>query len=235
MAKADADSSSPFGRAWLVSGALVLLALAMVAFLVWRGVTGEDKPADLPVASSPDTPAADVQEEETPVAAEGQCNPPRVKEKGLPAEAPEVQWERHPSGAILPVSEKHGPAVRDGEFWHCSSRSASGAIVAGISTAYNFVTGDLDSAVDTPSRDALFRKNQLPSDAEFGTVEGYRVILANGDEAVIEYLVSLDGKNAAMRVPLTWDQTHNDWLVNAGAQDMRMYADPNADDFTPWR
>ena len=89
--------------------------------------------------------------------------------------------------------------------------------------------------MDTPSRDALFRKNQLPSDAEFGTVEGYRVILANGDEAVIEYLVSLDGKNAAMRVPLTWDQTHNDWLVNAGAQDMRMYADPNADDFTPWR
>ena len=234
MAKADADSSSPFGRAWFVSGALVLLALAMVAFMVWRGVAGEDKPAGAPVASSPVTSAAPTMATET-AAEEGQCKPPQVKEKGLPAEAPEVQWERHPSGAILPVSKKHGPLVRNEASWHCASQTASGAIVGGISTAYNFVTGDLEAAVDTPSREALFRKNQLPRDAELGTVEGYRVILSTGEEAVIEYLVSLDGKHAVMRVPLLWDKTHKDWRVNAESQDLRMYAASNTENFTSWR
>ncbi len=234
MAKADADSSSPFGRAWFVSGALVLLALAMVAFMVWRGVTGEDKPADVPVASSPVTSAAPTMATET-AAEEGQCKPLRVKEKGLPAEAPEVQWERHPSGGVVPVSKKYGPTSREGAYWRCSARTASGAVVSGISLAYNFGTGDKNSASDDPNRETLFRKSQFGSNVEFGTVEGYRVLLSNENEAEVEYLLSGPGFHGTMRVPMVWDESTRDWTINAKSNDLGVAVVEDTTGFTMWR
>lgn len=234
MAKSDADSSRPFGRTWVVSGAVVFLALAMVAFMVWRGVTGEDKPADVPVAPSPVT--SDVSAPQAGTAAEeGQCKPPGVKEKGLPAEAPEVQWERHPSGGVVPVSKKYGPTSREGDYWRCSARTASGAIVSGISLAYNFGIGDKNSASDDPNRETLFRNSQFGSNTEFGTVEGYRVLLSNENEAEVEYLLSGPGFYGTMRVPMVWDDTKSDWTINARSNDLGVAVVEATTGFTMWR
>lgn len=230
----DTPTASPFGRRWIISGAVVLLALALAVFLAVRG--GVDKqPADSPAAATSAPPAATGEAVATPTATTASCKPPRTKDKGIPTEAPSVSWERHPSGGVVPVSKEHGPTAREGDAWRCSSRTASGALVGGLSRAYNFVTGDLTSGNDTPQRDSFFRANQLDASARLGTVEGYRIILSTDNEAVIEYLFSLDGKNAAMRVPLVWDESAQDWLLNTASNDLSMYQVTAPENYTKWR
>lgn len=228
----DTQAASPFGRRWLISGAVVLLALALAVFLAVRG--GSDKQPEgspSPAVSAPSAGAS------TPTAetAQARCKTPESKDKGIPSKAPAVTWERHPSGAIVPVSAELGPNVRGAQYWSCSAHTATGALIGGLSRAYNFVTGDLSSGNDTPSRATFFQENQLTDSARFGTVEGYRIVLATDREAVIEYLLSLDGQKAAMRVPLVWDDNAGDWLLNTSSKDLSMFQVTDPENFTAWR
>lgn len=226
------QAASPFGRRWLISGAVVLLALALAVFLAVRG--GADKqPADT-AATASSAPPAGVASQNTDTTP-GKCSPAKSGKAGIPAKAPAVRWERHPSGAVVPVSGEAGPFMRGDGYWTCSAHTTAGALVAGLSRTYNFVTGDVMSGNETPNRDAFFQANQLKDTARFGTVEGYRVLLAGEKEAMIEYLFSLDGQYAAMRVALVWDEKANDWLLNTASKDLSMFKASAPENYTTWR
>ena len=230
----DTPTASPFGRRWIISGAVVLLALALAVFLAVRG--GVDKqPADSPAAATSAPPAATGEAVATPTATTASCKPPRTKDKDIPTEAPAVSWERHPSGGVVPVSKEHGPTAREGDAWRCSSRTASGALMAGISLVYNFATGDKSSAVDGPNREKLFAEGQYGSNTEFGVVEGYRILLATDDNAEIEYLLSGAGALGVMRVPMVWDTERQDWALDSSSNDLSVTIVQDRDGFTAWR
>lgn len=239
MAGNESTEGTAFGKRWMIAAGALLVVLALIAFVVFSPGRGadENKASDQPSPSSaPSTgveaPSAAPTQETT---AAGACEAPKGKEEGLPSKAPKVSWERHPAGPVLAVSENFGPTQRDGDYWRCSARTATGALVAGLPVAYNFVSGDKESGKDGPNRDAFFQDNQLESTASFGTVEGYRIVMANANEAVIEYLISSNGAQGVMRVSLSWDKERSDWLLNTDANDLSMYQVDNPTGFTSWR
>lgn len=233
MAKNETTTDSPFGMRWLISGVVVLLALACVVFMALRG-GGRDSASEPSGAESSPTVAQDGAEADQ-VSEADQCKTPASSEEGLPSEAPEVTWERHPAGGVVPVSDELGPVSREGDYWRCSAHTPRGALLSGISLLYNFATGDKESAISGPNRDTLFREVQYDSDTEFATPEGFRVILANEDEAIIEYLFSVETANVVQRIPLKWDADRSDWAINADATDFSTHAVTETDGFTSWR
>lgn len=236
MAKAENETSSPFGRGWLISGAVVLLALAVLAFMAMRGATGDDDSGASSGASSPSASDAQAGTASTAAASDSErCTPPEAEDKDFPTQAPEVQWERHPSGGVVPVSETHGPVRRGDQFWHCTSHTPTGALMAGMSLVYDFSTGDKDAAAPGGNREQLFKDSQYGPNTEFGTVEGYRVLLANDSQAEVEYLVSAKGAYGAVRVPMVWNEDRQDWLLDSNSADMGVTIVDDTSAFTRWR
>ncbi|MEV8233389.1 hypothetical protein [Micrococcus luteus] len=228
----DTQAASPFGRRWLISGAVVLLALALAVFLAVRG--GSDKQPEgspSPAVSAPSAGAS------TPTAetAQAKCKTPESKDKGIPSKAPAVTWERHPSGGVVPVSKDHGPTIREGNAWRCASHTASGAVLSGMSLVYNFSTGDKLSAAEGPHREDMFARNQYGPNTEFGTVEGYRILLATESDAEVEYLLSGAGALGVMRVPMVWDANKQDWALNSHSNDLGVSIVQDRSGFTTWR
>lgn len=227
----ESQTASPFGRRWLISGAVVLLALALTVFMAMRG--GADKPTAEPSAVGTSAPSAGATAPNATTDG-SKCKPPKSKEVGIPTEAPQVTWERHPSGGVVPVSDR-GPVAREGSAWRCSSRSATGALMAGMSLVYNFATGDKSSASDGANRERLFAENQYGPNTEYGTVEGYRILMATENEAEVEYLLSGAGSLGVMRVPMVWDTDKNDWAINSNSNDLSVNIVQDRTGFTSWR
>lgn len=237
MAKTESQTEkTPFGPRWIVSGVVVLLALGLVAFMALRGGSeAEEEPAPLGSASSSAPAHPGPAEPEPQAETSDTCTPPKPRETNLPTKAPTVSWERHPSGGVVPVSDGHGPMSRDGEFWRCSSRTPSGAVLAGMTLVYNFATGDKASMSDGKNREEQFSRGQYGSNTEFGTVEGYRVLLANQSDAEVEYLISVSGGHAVMRVPMVWDESVQDWSLNGNSNDTGATVTDSPSGFTNWR
>lgn len=234
MAKTENDTKSPFGTRWLISGVVVLLALGLVVFMALRGGRAEESAPARSDSSAATASSAGTAADAAPANTEA-CKPPKTRDTKAPVEAPEVSWERHPSGGVVPVSAEHGPVKRDGQFWHCTSHTPTGAVIAGMTLVYNFATGDKDSGSASEKRDEMFRRGQYNSTTQLGTIEGYRLVLNTPDEAEVEYLISVSGGYAVMRVPMVWDQARQDWVLNTESNSLGASAIKEPTGFTQWR
>src|SRR5690625_1521551 len=137
--------------------------------------------------------------------AEGAC-PEHSTDTAMPTSAPDASWDRHPIGMIVPTSDDHGPAVQDDTFWGCYSQTPTGALYAGLGMLSNASAGEADATTDSPERDAFLDRHAYDGSASFPTVEGFRIIMATEDEAVVEYEVADPEADAYIRLNLIWSE-----------------------------
>lgn len=211
MANEDNNQSSTLGRSWKLWGgvlALILVAI-VVSFFIPAGTENTTGPQvdQSPTATEDPTQAATQDTED------GQC-PSLSADTDMPTEAPDTEWQRHPLGMIVPTSEEHGPAVHDDDFWGCYSRTPSGALFAGLGMLSNISAGHEEAATDSPNRDEFMDTNAYEESDELPIVEDYRIIMANEDEAVIEYTIQDSQAEAYLQVDLVWSEDENDWRIN---------------------
>lgn len=205
--------ASPLGRNWKLWGGV--LALIVVAIIISFFIpSGDDDPAGSQNNQPPTASDDPAQEQPEPSATdEGQC-PSLSTDTAMPTEAPETEWQRHPLGMIVPTSEEHGPAVHGDGFWGCYSQTPSGALFAGLGMLSNISAGHEEAATDSPNRDAFMESNAVDGSDELPNVEDYRIIMADKDEAVIEYTLRNSEAEAYIQVDLVWSEDEQDWRLN---------------------
>lgn len=226
------EEKDPLGSSWKIAGgalALIIVAIVAVLFLIPPSQNKSNGTAASP--SSPQIgPAA------PPNVLAGGC-PSLSTDKSFPIKAPATQWLRHPSGMILPTSGDFGPAIHDGNFWHCYSRTPSGALMAGAGLVFSFSAGQVkEAAADSPERDDFFQEQVDATDPEsWATIEGYRIIMTTDDAAVVEYYAVVNQIQGTIRVNLLWDELAHDWRLDlaAGLPTTTKTLDPAV--FTRWR
>jgi len=205
--------ASPLGRSWKLWGGI--LALIIVAIIVSFFIPAEEENTAEPQGNQPtattDEPAQT--QPETESSEQGQC-PDLSSDTAMPSEAPETDWQRHPVGMIAPTSAEHGPAVQDDDFWSCYSQTPSGALLAGLVMLSNISAGHAEAATESPTRDAFVENNAVDGSQELPNVEDYRIIMANQDEAVIEYTIQSSQASAYIQVDLVWSEDEDDWRLN---------------------
>jgi len=231
----NADNSHPFGRTWKIAAGfvIVIVALALIGVL-WPS---NDDHETTPEASNT-APSADpeLNEPDPSDGAEGAC-PELSTDTAMPTSAPDASWDRHPVGMIVPTSDDHGPAVQDDTFWGCYSQTPTGALFAGLGMLSNVSAGEAEATTDSPNRDAFLDLHTYDGSSSLPTVEGYRVIMATEEEAVIEYEVADPEAQAYIRLNLVWSDDAQDWRINLnGNQDaveVGQINDPSA--YISWR
>ncbi|GAB2902279.1 hypothetical protein [Neomicrococcus lactis] len=226
------EEKDPLGSSWKIAGgALALIIVAIVAVL-FLSPPSQNKSNG--TAASPSPPQ--IGQAAPPNVLAGGC-PSLSTDKSFPIKAPATQWLRHPVGMVLPTSEEFGPAIHDGNFWHCYSRTPSGALMAGLGLGFSFTPGlQKEAAADSAVRDKYFAEEVAAKKPEkWSTIEGYRIIMSTDDAAVIEYYATVDQNEATIRVNLTWDDSANDWRLDlvAGPPEISKTIDRTV--FTRWR
>lgn len=212
----NADNSHPFGRTWKIAAGfvIVIVALALIGVL-WPSSEDDQEPA--PEASNT-APSSDpeLNEPEATDVDEGAC-PELSTDTAMPTSAPDASWDRHPVGMIVPTSDDHGPAVQDDTFWGCYSQTPTGALYAGLGMLSNAYDGQEEALTDSPERDAFIESESNTYDGSHAlpTIEGFRVIMATEDEAVVEYLAADGGAEAYIRINLLWSDSADDWRINS--------------------
>lgn len=206
---------SPFGLGWkLAAGflALAVVVVVVVVFLVPRGEEEAPPPTPLPSTSTDESASDDA------TAAAGEC-PDLSTDTALPVEAPETTWEPGPDNIAYPISQEHGPAVRDGERWRCFSRTPTGALFAAPSLLGRLSIMDETAVADGPNKEALVQlsRDGQGSDGETLVWEGFRVISATADQATIEYRTSQPSGEMVISMMLTWDEEADDWKISASS------------------
>lgn len=232
----NAESSHPFGRTWKIAAGfvVVILAIALIGVL-WP--SGKDEQQTAPDDHDPAPSVAPEATEPTPANdSEGEC-PELSTDTAMPTSAPDASWDRHPVGMIVPTSDDHGPAVQDDDFWGCYSRTPTGALFAGLGMLSNVSAGKAEATTDSPNRDAFLNLHAYDGSSSLPTVEGYRVIMATKEEAVVEYEVADPEAEAYIRLNLVWSDDAQDWRINLdGNQDavqVGQINDPSA--YVSWR
>lgn len=236
------ENKNGLGAGWLMAGGFLLLAvIATLAVILFP--SGDEEEADTTATTEENTAA----EDELPPAAEdsesdrddSEIEPCDLDEadSDFPANTPEFSWEDHPGGLLLPVSEEHGPVVREDEFWRCTSQTPAGAAFAGISLYHAFDAGAQEAAEDSPRARSLFEENQeLDQEAE-GIARGFRIISSSDEAATIEYWMEPPNEDTAISLPLflVWDDEANDWRIDFsdGRPDFSLLEDTS--EFTEWR
>lgn len=180
------------GRKRSVAGAGVLMTVIAVvaAWLIWP--RSADSPAPSGTRSPQDRGGV---AGATEVGANG-CDPMPSGEE-IPTTPPQVRWEVY-RGAVLPVSQEHGPAVLDGAIARCYSHTPTGALLAATHIEYRFLVdpdGGMrvvqEQTVPGEGQDALvaaLRERGRPEPAGPGQlcqVAGYRFVTYTPREAVI--------------------------------------------------
>lgn len=204
-------NKSPFGLGWkLAAGflALALVVVVVVVFLVPRGEEEAPPPTPLPSTSADESASADA------TVAAGEC-PDLSTDTALPVEAPETTWETGAFSVSYPVSEEHGPAVRDGERWRCFSRTPTGALFAGPSLLARASILDETSLAEGPEKEALMQQTRdaQGEEMEMLTWEAFRVIAATDEQATIEYRTSQPSAEAVVSIQMVWDDEAGDWKI----------------------
>ncbi|GAA2559264.1 hypothetical protein HD598_002745 [Neomicrococcus aestuarii] len=227
-----AEEKDPLGSSWkLAGGVLALIVVAVVAVLFLTSPSQEKSDG-----ASSLSPAPQAGQTSPPDVLAGGC-PSLSMDKAFPVKAPATKWLRHPGGMILPTSEEFGPAIHDGNFWHCYSQTPSGALMAGIGLAFSFSAGHVkESAADSPARESYFAEQaNTTAPSEYATIEGYRIIMATDAAAVVEYYGTQRGIEGTIRVNLLWDTSVGDWRLDleAGIPSTTKTLDPTV--FTRWR
>ena len=235
------ENKNGLGTSWLVAGGFLLIVIITVvlAVVVFPGRDADPEPAD-PAGSAGESPSPSaspgaVSPEVEPGEAVEQCDLDEA-DSDFPTRAPEFQWEDHPIGLTVPVSEEHGPVVRDGEFWRCTSRTVSGAVFAGPALLAAFQAGHQEAAADSPRARLLF-ESQPEDSAVDAVLRGFRVSSSNEDTAVIEYLTeTFDGEyRGAMQIHLVWDEELQDWRLDLSDGEPPFSIVEDTSGFTEWR
>lgn len=227
-----AEEKDPLGSSWKVAGgvlALIVVAVVAVLFLTSPSQKEGDGTSSL-------SPAPQAGQTSPPDVLAGGC-PSLSTDKAFPVKAPATKWLRHPVGMILPTSEVFGPAIHNDKFWRCYSRTPSGALMAGLGLGFSFTPGlQKDAAADSAVRDKYFAEEAAAKKPEkWSTIEGYRIIMATDDAAVVEYYATVDQAEATIRINLLWDNSANDWRLDlvAGPPEISETIDRTV--FTRWR
>lgn len=183
-------------------------------------------------------PYQDNPDQEDEPATGGECDLAN-NDDSFPTEAPDFEWQNH-HGAEIPVSEEHGPADQDDEFWQCFSQTPTGATFAGIPLMLDFTLNDAHEAgEDSPATDAAFGEAQnFPEDVDV-LFQGFRVNEASDDHASVTYWMTPETDPAAgdlqMTVELVWDEGADDWRLDLtrGLPDWEEAEDTSG--FVRWR
>lgn len=226
------EEKDPLGSSWKIAGgalALIIVAIVAVLFLIPPSQNkGNGTPA------SPSSPQ--ISQAAPPNVVAGGC-PSLSTDKSFPIKAPATQWLRHPSGMILPTSGDFGPAIHDGNFWRCYSRTPSGALMAGVSLMFSFSSGGAkQAAADSPERDKYFdQQSNATAPAVWVTIEGFRILTATEDAAVIEYYGTQQNLQGTIRVNLLWDEGAGDWRLDLASGSPLTTRTLDSSVFTRWR
>lgn len=230
------ENSNPFGRSWKIAAGFIVVILAIVLIgVLWP--SGKDEQQTAPQEHDPAPSVAPEATEPTPASdSEGEC-PELSTDTAMPTSAPDASWDRHPVGMIVPTSDDHGPAVQDDDFWGCYSRTPTGALFAGLGMLSNASAGEAEATTDSPGRDAFIESNSYDGVGSLHTVEGYRVIMATEDEAVIEYRASQPEAEAYIRLNLVWSDDAQDWRINVETEPDALQVGPINDPsaYISWR
>lgn len=134
----------------------------------------------------------------------------------FPATAPDFEWQDHPIGLSLPVSDEHGPASMEEGYWHCTSHTSAGAVFAGPALLASFSNGTYEAAVDTPSAREVFDTEQSLSSSADAVFRGYQVVQSSDQSATVDYWVQPESMQADMsfRLHLIWDEGTRDWKLD---------------------
>jgi hypothetical protein len=176
-------------RRSVAAAAVFLTVLAVVAaWLIWPKT--DQRPSGVQTPEEPSAGAAPVE-----TGANGCPAMPSGDE--IPVAGPPVTWEVF-NGAVVPVSEEHGPRVVDGAIARCYSRTPTGALLAAAQIGLRILVDPdggvaiaREQTVPGPGRDALvtaLRERGRPGPAtpgELCQVAGYRFVAFSPQEAVI--------------------------------------------------
>lgn len=211
----DNTEASPLGRSWKLWGGVLglILVAIIISFFIPPGkeVPAESQPSHPQATFDDQSPSANASKDES-------C-PNLSADMAMPTKAPETKWDRHPVGTVVPTSKDHGPALKDGDFWGCYSRTPTGALFAAIGLLSDASAGEGAATTDSPGRDAFITQHALKDGAEMPTIEGFRIIMADDDNAVIEYSMKSSEATAYVQVKLTWSEDAHDWRIDLESQD----------------
>jgi len=232
----NAENSNPFGRSWKIAAGFIVVILAIVLIgVLWPSSDNEQQTAPQEHDTVPSS-APEVNESAPSNDSEGEC-PELSTNTDLPTSAPNASWDRHPVGMIVPTSDEHGPAVQDDTFWGCYSQTPTGALFAGLGMLSNASAGEAEATTDSPQRDEFLDRHAYDGSGSLPTVEGFRVIMATEEEAVIEYEIADPEAEAYIRLNLVWSENAQDWRINLSsnqnAVEVGQINDPSA--FISWR
>lgn len=246
-----ADEKDPLGMSWKIAGGfLAAIIIAAVVFLViWPGSSAEPEgqgggtsagPEQTQAQSGSPSPAPKESEDAQDSEASAQCDLGDAS-SDFPATTPDFEWEEHPTGVTLPVSEEHGPVVRDDDFWHCTSQTPAGAAFAGVSLVTSFGSGANAAAFDSPDARELASglEEMMQGDGSGEATilhRGFRVINSDEDSATVEYWfeVADEGMDMSMRLPLGWDEDAQDWRLDFAAGETTAGPVEDPSQFTAW-
>jgi hypothetical protein len=213
----DDDQEDDERRRRSIAGAAVFLTVlaVMVAWLIWP--KNDQRPAPSSGAEVPGGPS----EGAAPVETGANGCPAMPSGDEIPAAAPPVTWEVF-NGAVLPVSQEHGPAVVDGAVARCYSRTPAGALIAAAQIGFRILVDPdggvaiaREQTVAGEGQDALvaaLRKRGRPTPPQPGElcqIAGYRFVAFTPQEAVIALASDCGDKFQLTESRVQWSD--GDW------------------------
>lgn len=242
------EKENAMGTTWLVAGGFLLLVVVAIGAVILFPADDDNEPATPEATTGTDetTEAADdpLPTSGTPETTENEEDNQAVEPCDLdaansdfPATVPEFRWEDHPNGVTLPVSDEHGPVVRDGDFWRCTSQTPTGAAFAGINLYSAFDAGVQEAAKDSPRARDLFEQNQELNQEANGVVRGFQITSSSETAVTIDYWMEPPNEETPLSLPLflVWDEEVNDWRLDfsEGRPDFALIEDTSG--YTEWR
>lgn len=243
-----AENNNGLSPGWLVAGGFLLLVVVAALVVVFFPADDDEREpeADTTTENSETTNAAEPDlpgEDETTTGSEetGSVEACDLDEadSDFPASAPEFTWEEHPSGVVLPVSEEHGPAVRQDAFWRCTSQTPTGAAFAGASLFVAFGEDEEAAVADSPRARSLLEEGD-----PFGVgdpdviVRGFQIISSSEEAATVDYWMESDTDDSlvlSVELTLVWDEDANDWRLDLSEGDLNFTVPEDTSTYTEWR
>lgn len=235
------ESKNGLGVSWFIAGGFLLIVIiAVIAAVVVFPNDNADSDHTDPAGSAGESPSPSaspgtVAQGNESTGEDRQCDLDEA-DSDFPTRAPEFRWEDHPIGLTVPVSEEHGPVVRDGEFWRCTSHTVSGAVLAGPALLAAWESGYQEAAEDSPRARALFRDYPRGESMDL-VLRGFRVLSSSDSHAVVEHFgETFDGEyRGAIQIHLVWDEDLQDWRLDLSDGEPPFNIVEDTSVFTEWR
>ena len=241
------ESKNGLGVSWFIAGGFLLIVIiAVIAAVVVFPNDNADSDHTDPAGSAGESPSPSASPgtvaQGNESAGEGQQCDLDEANSDFPTTAPEFRWEEHPSGIVLPISDEHGPVVREESVWRCSSQTPSGAAFGGLGLLASFTHGWTEAAEDSPAARELAEDLEQLLSSDEATVpihhRGFRILDSNAESATVEYWFHVSGQDTDLflRIPMTWNEDANDWRLNfASASAVGSGVVEDTTQYTEWK